>query len=71
MPLDRLLQNTAFDPKLIEAMVFAFETICQERGLKPIRHDAERERIAKTVVQYAQRGITDPEKLRQAVLDDT
>jgi hypothetical protein len=70
MPLYRLLQDQAFEQAQIEAMAYAFEAICRERQLRVGRDEAERERIAQLVIDYAQRGERDPFKLKQAVQAD-
>ena len=67
MPLHGLLEKHAFGPEEIQAMVFAFESICQERRLRPVRDDGAREFIAQRVIEYCQRGIRDPGKLRDVV----
>jgi hypothetical protein len=68
MPLYRLLQNQAFDPLQIEAMAYAFEAVCQERKLRPLQDDPQRELVAKKVIELAQRGERDPTRLRDLVL---
>jgi hypothetical protein len=69
VPLYGLLKNQAFQPEQIQAMVFAFESICQERALRPIRDDVARERVAERVIEFARRGVVDPQKLRDAVAE--
>jgi hypothetical protein len=67
MPLYRLLQNCAFEPRQIEAMAYAFESVCQERKLRPVKDDNLRELVAQKVIDFAQRGVNDPQRLREVV----
>ena len=52
----------------VESLDRAFENVCEERGLKPVRDNAHRELVAERVIEFAQRGITDPQRLREVVL---
>ena len=67
MPLYRLLQNCAFDQPQIEAMAYAFESVCQERRLRHVKDDKVRELVAQKVIEFAQRGVKDPQRLRDVV----
>jgi hypothetical protein len=68
MPLYRLLQNSGFEPSHIEAMTYAFESICKAQQLAIT--NPGRERVARVVIEVAQRGERDPIKLKQAVQVD-
>jgi hypothetical protein len=69
MPLSRLLQNTAFEPAEIDALIEAFETIC--RGLRLGKnHESLREKIAQKVIAFAELGERDPQKISQIIIKD-
>ena len=68
MPLHHLLQNEAFEPLHIEAMVFAFEAICLELKLHDRPDDPLREVVAIKIIELAKRGERDPIRLRDQVL---
>jgi hypothetical protein len=64
MPLHRLLQNRAFEPPQLEAMAYAFESICQQYKLLPVKDDQLRELVALTIIELAQSGVVDAQRLR-------
>jgi hypothetical protein len=66
MPIHRLLENSAFEPEHIEAMVAAFQDLCRE--LELVEGDALREVIARQVIEFARRGERDPTKMSQLVM---
>jgi hypothetical protein len=68
MPLYRLLQHQAFEPAQLQAMAYAFENVCHDLELHPLKDDRERERIARKVIEIAQRGECDPIRLKAQVL---
>ena len=68
MSLYRLLQNQAFEPPQLQAMVYAFENVCHDLKLRPVEDDGDRERIARKVIEIAQRGERDPIRLKAQVL---
>ena len=68
MPLYRLLQHQAFEPAQLQAMAYAFENICEHLQLQPLKDDHERERVARKVIEIAQRGERDPIRLKEQVL---
>ena len=67
MALYRLLQNRPFGPSDIQSMVYAFESVCRQRKLPAVEDDPLRELIAEKVIEFAQRGVLDPERLREMV----
>ena len=67
VPLYRLLQNCAFDPAAIDAMSTAFEEVCRSLGLAE-RTDPLRDMVAKKVIEFAQQGERDPERLKELTL---
>ena len=69
MSLYRLLEKRAFEPKHIDVMVYAFEAVCVEKNLQQGKDDAMRELVATRVIDFAQRGELDPQRLRGLVLE--
>ena len=67
VPLYRLLQNCAFEPAAIDAMSAAFEDVCCSLGLAE-RADPLRDMVAKKVIEFAQRGERDPDRLKELTL---
>jgi hypothetical protein len=67
MPIYPLLQNSAFDPDHAKAMGVAFESTLAALGLKD-RNDPLVETVAKKVIELGQRGIRQPEQLREQAL---
>ena len=68
MPLYRLLQNCAFEPDAIKVMGTAFEDVCRVLGLANT-NDALRDQVAKKVIELAQQGERDGDRLRDRTLD--
>ena len=52
----------AFDPAAVEAMMVAFDKACDALGLAKT-HDSVTESLAKMIVQEAQTGERDPDRL--------
>jgi hypothetical protein len=69
MPLHRLLENEGFSPDQIQVMASAFEAACVELDHADA-NDPIREKIARKVIEYTQRGETDPFKLKTMVVAD-
>ena len=67
MPIYELLKRTVFEPEHIEAMGQAFEVVCSELKLAQ-RDDPLRDLVARKVIECAQRGEHDPERLARVVL---
>lgn len=67
MTVDRLFKNKAFEPEAIAAMSRAYAEVCETLG---VNDDDRREtsRVAKTVIEFAQRGARDAGRLRDCVL---
>jgi hypothetical protein len=62
MPITRLLQNTAFDQKAINAMTIAFEDALWDLNLS--RSDPKAEAVARKIIECAQMGELNPGRLR-------
>ena len=67
MPISEILKGGAFEPTHIEAMGQAFEAVCSGLGLTN-RDDPLRDLVARKVIECAQRGEHDPERLARIVL---
>jgi hypothetical protein len=60
------VQEEAFDPDALRAMSVALEEVC--RALQVDGDERARETVAIRIVDLAQRGERDPERLRDRVL---
>ena len=75
MPIYRLFKNEAFEPEEISAMTRTYAEVCRTLGLNDgdaaesgSSRTLDRTRVAKTVIEYAQRGARDHNRLRDCVL---
>jgi hypothetical protein len=66
MAVYRLFKNKAFEPEAIAIMTNAYTDVCRTLGVSD--RDREANVVAKKVIEFAQRGERDPERLRQYVL---
>ena len=69
MPITPYLAHQAFDPEVIETMSAAFVATCDALHLK-VGDDPETRFVAEKVIELAQHGIRDPEKLRTMTLEE-
>jgi hypothetical protein len=69
MPITPFLAGQAFDPETIEKMSAAFAATCNALHLK-IGDDPATRFVAEKVIQFAQRGIRDPDALRKLTLQE-
>jgi hypothetical protein len=67
MAVYRLYKNRAFEPEAISVMTSAYAEVCRRLGVNE-RDDQGTNKVAKTVIEYAQRGVSDPDRLRDRVL---
>jgi hypothetical protein len=67
MAVYRLFKNEAFEPEAISTMTSAYRDVCRTLGLSDRDH-RETNVVAKTVIEFAQRGARDPIRLREFVL---
>jgi len=65
MAVYRLFKNEAFEPEAISTMSDAYAEICRLLGASASR---ETDLVARTVIEFAQRGARDPIRLRACVL---
>jgi hypothetical protein len=79
MPVYRLFRNQAFEPEAISAMTRTYAEVCltlglsdgdlADQGAKAADSRAlDKTRVAKMVIEYAQRGARDHRQLRDCVL---
>jgi hypothetical protein len=67
MTVYRLYKNRAFEPEAISVMTSAYAEVCRMLGVNE-RDDPGADKVAKSVIEYAQRGVSDPDRLRDRVL---
>jgi len=67
MTVYRLYKNRAFEPEAISVMTSAYAEVCRTLGLDE-RDNPYVNEVAKAVIEYAQRGVSDPARLRDRVL---
>jgi hypothetical protein len=70
MPVYRLFKDKAFEPEAISAMTRTYAEVCRALGLNEADlTDKDKTRVAKAVIEYAQRGARDHRQLRDCVLE--
>jgi hypothetical protein len=67
VPILRLLQGRVFEPEVVNAMVTAFEDVLRELKVTD-REDPIVERVAKIIIECAERGMRDPADIRDCAL---
>jgi hypothetical protein len=67
MPITPYLRSRVFEPEAVRAMGIAFEKACRRLGLS-LTQDAMTESVAKVIIDLAERGEGDPERLYAAAL---
>jgi hypothetical protein len=67
MTVYHLYKNRAFEPETISVMTSAYADVCRRLGVSE-RDDPGADKVAKAVIEYAQRGVSDPARLRDRVL---
>jgi hypothetical protein len=67
MPITPYLRSKVFEPETTKAMGVAFEKACRKLGLSLTR-DAMTESLAKVIIELAEGGESDPERLYQGAL---
>jgi hypothetical protein len=79
MAVYRLFKNEAFEPEAISTMTRAYADVCRMLGLADHDHPRtdgidnklpDKNLVAKKVIEFAQRGARDPNRLRDCVLRD-
>jgi len=67
MPINRIVQEAAFDPEEVQAIVAAYEAALARLGLRD-RSDPAAEMVARKIVEIARGGERDPERLSDRVV---
>jgi hypothetical protein len=67
MAVYRLFKNEPFEPEAISTMTRTYTEVCRMLGVSD-RDQSETDAVAKTVIEFAQRGARDPVRLRDCVL---
>ena len=67
MPIGPYLESRVFEPETLEAMGMALEKACRKLRLAPTQ-DAATEIVAKVIIELAERGESDAERLYEGVL---
>jgi hypothetical protein len=67
MAIYRVLQEAAFGPEAVKAMTTAYEEVLKELKLTD-RSDTLAEIVARKIIECAQTGERDPNRLRDVVL---
>ena len=68
MAVYRLFRNRPFEPEALSTMTRTYAEVCRTLGVND-GDPSETSIVAKTVVEFAQRGARDPILLRNCVLD--
>ena len=66
--IHQLLQNTAFSPEDAGRLGEAYETTLLQLNLAAARNDPLTETVAKVILEIAQTGEKDPERIRDLAL---
>jgi hypothetical protein len=69
MAVYRLFKNKPFEPEAITMMSGAYTDVCDALGVND-RDVPALDTVAKTVIEFAQRGVNDRVRLRQRVLEE-
>jgi hypothetical protein len=67
MTVHRLFKNEPFEPEALSTMTRTYAEVCRMLGISD-RDQSETDAVAKTVIEFAQRGARDPVRLRDCVL---
>jgi hypothetical protein len=67
MAVYRLFKNEAFEPEAISSMTRVYDDVCRTLGVSD-RDQRRADIVARTVIEYVQRGVRDPVGLRDRVL---
>jgi hypothetical protein len=68
MAVFRLFRNKPFEPEAITMMSGAYADVCDALGVNQ-RDLPAMDTVAKTVIEFAQRGVNDRSRLRERVLE--
>ena len=69
MAVYRLFRNKPFEPEAIRVLTGAYADVCRALGLGD-RDRRKTDAVAKKVIEFAQRGVSDRARLRERVLQE-
>jgi hypothetical protein len=69
MPIRPFLAGQAFEPEIISVMSLAFQQSCDALGLKRSADDPATRMVAAKVIELAERGVRDPERLARMTIE--
>jgi len=69
MPIYRLLQQAAFSPEDLDRIVSAYDECLRVLNLAD-RPEAIKEAVAKKIIEIAQTGVRDPNRMRKLALQE-
>jgi len=69
MAIYRLFRNKPFEPETLSALTGAYADVCRTLGLRDDQRP-ETDAVAKKVIEFAQRGVSDRIRLRERVLQE-
>ena len=69
MAIYSLFRNKPFEPEAISVLTGAYTDVCRTLGLRD-GDRAETDVVAKKVIEFAQRGVSDRVRLRERVLQE-
>jgi hypothetical protein len=67
MTVYRLFRSRAFEPEAIAVMSSAYSDVCRVLGVHDRDHPTT-DVVAKKIIEFSQRGESDPTRLRESVL---
>jgi len=68
MTVHCLFRHRPFEPEALTMMSGAYADVCRTLGLSE-RSRAEADAVARKVIEFAQRGVSDRGRLRERVLE--
>jgi hypothetical protein len=69
MAIYSLFRNRPFEPEALSVLTGAYADVCHTLGLSD-GHRPETDAVAKKVIEFAQRGVSDRTRLREQVLEE-
>jgi hypothetical protein len=69
MAVYSLFKNKPFEPEAISVMTGAYADVCRALGLRD-GDRPETDAVARKVIEFAQRGVSDRVDLREKVLEE-
>jgi hypothetical protein len=70
VPIRPFLAGQTFESEDVDVLGLAFEEACEALGLSSTVDDPVTRAVAEKVIEFYQRGVRDPDKLRETVLEE-